>query len=140
MTGDESASVEARAFLGTGFGFPPTTDGRGAVRSSSGERTVEESMRVVLGTAKGERVMRPDFGCGIHDHVFEEVVPATVTLAETSVSDALTRFEPRIEVLAVDATPAGEAGESRLDVRVEYRIRSTNAEGNFVYPFYLRGE
>ena len=125
-----------REFLGQGWSFPVTTDAGGEVELSAGEADIRESVRLILGTAKGERVMRPDFGCGIHDHVFTTVNATTLTLVETEVREALTRWEPRIEVRRVDGVRA-DADPSKLLLTVEYRVRETNNEHNLVYPFYL---
>lgn len=125
-----------RDFLGTGWQFPTGVDDDADVAVSTGAPDVEEAIRIILGTAKGERVMRPDFGCGIHDHVFAAVNTATVTMIETSVEEALRRWEPRIEVRNVDVSTE-HVGTGKLLVSVDYLIRQTNAEGNLVYPFYI---
>lgn len=127
---------DGRAFLGTGWRFPVRADSRGALRTVSGESDIEEAIRLVVGTAKGERVMRPDFGCGIHEFTFASVNTTTRTLVEESVRDALVRWEPRIEVLDV-STSTTDLSAGRLLVSLDYRVRSTNAERNLVYPFYL---
>ncbi|MFA9516352.1 GPW/gp25 family protein [Halopenitus sp. H-Gu1] len=125
-------------FLGRGWSFPVATDSSGAIELVEGETDIEQSIRIILETAPGERVMRPDFGCGIHDYVFETVDATTRTLIESEIEDALTRWEPRIEVLSV-AAEMGDRREGRLDVVIEYRIRRTNGEFNMVYPFYVGG-
>lgn len=125
-----------REFLGTGWRFPVGTDESGGIERSAGERDVAEAIRVILGTAKGERVMRPEFGCGIHDHVFAAITATTLALVETDVEEALVEWEPRIDVLRVEATP-DDRKRGRLTVGIDYRIRASNAEFNLVYPFYL---
>lgn len=125
-----------REFLGTGWQFPVRTNRRGDVELSSGIDDIEESIRIVLGTAKGERVMRPEFGCGIHDYVFTTVNATALTLVETAVEDALVQWEPRIEVLDVDASREGTE-RGKLAISIDYRVRSSNTEHNLVYPFYL---
>lgn len=124
--------------LGTGWSFPVTTDTAEDVALASGPTDVEQAIRIILGTAPGERVMRPEFGCGIHDHVFATVDTATLSLVETDVEEALRRFEPRIEVTNVDAALADRA-TGRLEIDIDYRVRATNSEANLVYPFYLEG-
>jgi len=128
--------TDDRGFLGTGVAFPVGTDGGGRLATATGTEDVEQAIRIVLGTAKGERVMRPDFGCGIHDYAFAVVDATTRTRIEASVREALARWEPRIVVEDVTASTA-EAGEGRLLVEIDYRVRATNAPGNLVYPFYL---
>jgi hypothetical protein len=125
-------------FLGRGWQFPVTTDRSGQVESTTGVADIEASIRLILATAKGERVMRPDFGCGIHDYAFTTVDQSTLTMVETSVHDALREWEPRIEVLSVDVSTA-ELDVGRLLIEVTYRVRETNNEFNLVYPFYLEG-
>ncbi|WP_142860829.1 GPW/gp25 family protein [Salinigranum halophilum] len=125
-------------FLGRGWQFPVTTDRSGQVESTTGVADIEASIRLILATAKGERVMRPDFGCGIHDYAFTTVDQSTLTMVETSVHDALREWEPRIEVLSVDVSTA-ELDVGRLLIEVTYRVRETYNEFNLVYPFYLEG-
>lgn len=124
-------------FLGQGWSFPGGVDSRGDVELSAGVDDIEESIRIILGTAKGERIMRPDFGCGIHEYVFSAVNATTLNLIETSVRDALGNWERRIEVQRVEAS-TDELDTGKLMIHIDYRVRSTNAEGNMVYPFYLR--
>lgn len=128
--------TDDRGFLGTGVGFPVGTDASGRVETATGTADVEQAIRIVLGTAKGERVMRPDFGCAIHDYAFAVVDRTTLTRVETSVREALARWEPRIAVEDVTASTV-DLAEGRLLVEIEYRVRATNAPGNLVYPFYL---
>ncbi|SFR68969.1 hypothetical protein SAMN04487947_3534 [Halogeometricum rufum] len=125
-----------REFLGTGWTFPVETTDAADVAVSTGETDIDEAIRIILGTAKGERVMRPDFGCGIHDFVFAAVNTATVTMIQTSVEEALRKWEPRIEVRDV-SVDIDDIDRGRLLVSVEYRVRQTNATGNLVYPFYI---
>lgn len=125
-------------FLGRGWSFPVDTRD-GDVELVAGETDIEQSIRVILSTAPGERVMRPDFGCGIHSYAFAAVDTTRLTLIEDEVRDALITWEPRIELLSVDAELADHS-TGRLEVDVEYRVRRTNNEFNLVYPFYLTGE
>lgn len=126
------------SFLGKGWKFPVALDpSAGTFAMSEGETDIQEAIRIILFTAKGERVMRPDFGCGIHEYVFETMSVATAALMETSVRDALTRWEPRIELLAVTVSPE-QGAVGKLFIGIRYRVRSTNNEFNLVYPFYLR--
>lgn len=125
-----------RDFLGRGWRFPVGTDSKRDVRLSAEERDVEESIRIILGTAKGERVMRPDFGCNIHDYVFASVNASTLALIETGIREALLRWEPRIAVESVEAL-ADRTERGRLEIRIDYRIRSSDSERNLVYPFYV---
>lgn len=127
-----------KEFLGRGWSFPVTTGPSDEIELSAGVTDIEESIRLVLATAKGERVMRPEFGCGIHEFTFAAVDTTTLTRIETSVESALTEWEPRIDVLGVD-TDTSELETGRLDILIEYRVKATNDERNLVYPFYLDG-
>jgi uncharacterized protein len=122
-------------FLGKGWGFPVCHDDQTGVAISYGEESIRESIWIILATAPGERVMRPDFGCGIHRWVFELNDAATLGQVAKDVREALTRWEPRIDVLDVDTEEKGR-GEVLL-INIHYRVRSTNNFFNLVYPFYL---
>jgi len=130
-------------FLGVGWSFPARVDADGAVAVSSDEDNIKESIQIILGTAKGERQMRPDFGCGIHELVFARNNLATAGMAAYHVEQALIRWKPRIELIKVRAAPdqgteSGSSGASeRLVISIEYRVIATNSIFNLVYPFYL---
>jgi phage baseplate assembly protein W len=123
-------------FRGTGWAFPVRV-GTGAIEAVSGDDDVRQSIHLILATAKGERVMRPDFGCGIHDLVFAAVNTQLIARVRREVEDALRTYEARIEVLRV-AVATGGLAVGRLDVKIDYRMRTTNQTGNYVYPFYFR--
>jgi phage baseplate assembly protein W len=126
-----------RIFLGKGWQFPVAVDERGELETAEYEESVRQSIWLILGTAKGERVMRPDFGCGIYDMVFEVNSSTTSAGAAEEVRDALLSFEPRIDVLDIDVSPGGD-GEV-LYISINYQVRATNTVFNLVYPFYLEG-
>lgn len=126
-----------KIFLGKGWQFPVALDASGALAVAEYEESVRQSIWVILGTAKGERIMRPDFGCGIYDMVFGVNSSTAASEAAEEVRDALVSFEPRIDVLGVEVTPGGD-GEV-LYVSIDYQIRATNTVFNLVYPFYLEG-
>lgn len=126
-----------REFLGLGWKFPLQVTPAGGIARARYEQRVEESVYLILSTAKGERVMLPEFGCGIHDLVFQPNTPGTIGLVAQQVRRALVQWEPRIDVLdLVVESPPGEP--TLLLIRVGYRIRANNALANVVYPFYLR--
>jgi phage baseplate assembly protein W len=134
----EIENREMKKWLGRGWAYPVAIDpASGAIASSAYEADIRQSIRIILGTSRGERVMRPDFGCGIHDLVFDSLDTALVTRIETTVRDALAKFEARVEVLAV-SVDTSEFVRGELIVQVEYRVRKTNQIGNLVYPFYFR--
>lgn len=127
----------SKPFLGVGTGFPLALDNktRGLARAEY-EESVRQSILVILGTAKGERVMRPDFGCGIHDFVFANVSAATIGRITREVHESLLRLEPRINVIQVDVNPGDTNNVVLIDI--DYEVRATNTAFNLVYPFYLQ--
>jgi hypothetical protein len=129
---------ERKDFMGRGWAMPVDIDPRtGLVASVEYEDDIRQSILIIIETARGERAMRPDFGCGIHELVFAAVDSKTLQRIRSEVEDALRRFEARIDVLAVtvdeDATSEGV-----LLIELEYRVRKTNQIGNLVFPFYFR--
>jgi uncharacterized protein len=125
-----------RSFLGVGWKFPLQVTPGGQIARAKYEVRIEESVYLILSTARGERPMLPDFGCGIHELVFAENSSQTVALVIHLVREALVKYEPRIDVLDVHAeSPAAQP--SLLLVQINYRVRATNAIGNVVYPFYV---
>jgi phage baseplate assembly protein W len=129
---------DGKEFLGRGWAFPPAVArDTGRILTTAYEEDVRQSIRIILETSKGERVMRPDFGCGIHDLVFGAISTALLRRVEREVEDALRQFEARIDLLDVRVNSVA-AERGRLEVSIDYRVRSTNQPGNFVYPFYFK--
>lgn len=128
---------EAKDFLGTGWKYPVKVNIDGKIALSSYEEDIKEAIRIILGTAKGERVMRPDFGCGIHELVFASINSVTMKQVEHSVREGLTQWEPRIDLKNVEVS-SEKADEGKLLVSIDYIVRATNTRFNLVYPFYLR--
>ena len=126
-------------FLGRGLRFPVSINLNGGVSSSQLEENVRQSLFVILGTAPGERVNRPRFGCRIHDLMFAPNNPVTAARAEVYCEEAIYKFEPRIERVACRARPNDDE-PNRLDIRIEYVIAGKNVERNLVFPFYLKTE
>ena len=125
----------ADEFLGVGWGFPLMfTDGR--LELAVYDESIQQAIRIILETARGERVMRPGFGCGLHERVFAINDASTRAAVADDVREALRRWEPRIEVLDVTATPGGAENEI-INISIDYRVRSTDNRFNLVYPFYL---
>ncbi len=127
----------AKDFLGVGWKFPVKVDGDRTIAMSRYEEDIKEAIWIILGTAKGERVMRPDFGCGIHDLVFAPINTTTVTLVEESVREALTLWESRIELKKVEVS-TDKAAEGKLPISIDYVVRTTNNHFNLVFPFYMK--
>lgn len=127
-----------KEFMGRGWAFPFAVEPpSGAIATAADETDIRQSILIILETAKGERVMRPDFGCGIHDLVFEVIDTATLAQVRRDVEDALRDYEARIDVTGVRAR-AGDLLEGQLIVEIDYRVRQTNQPGNLVFPFYFR--
>ncbi|HEV8239274.1 MAG TPA: GPW/gp25 family protein [Thermoanaerobaculia bacterium] len=126
----------SRAFLGTGWAFPLRLAAGGALASVAYEEDIRESIRIILGTRRNERLMRPDFGAGLEDFVFEPVNPTTIAALAKRVEDALIDWEPRIDVDEV-VVKSDSALRNRLLIGIDYRVRSTNTHYNLVFPFYL---
>jgi uncharacterized protein len=131
------STSDKRSFLGVGWRFPLQVTPDGRIAQSRHEQRIEESIFLILSTTPGERPMLPEFGCGIHDILFAPSDSRTVALVVHLVRQALTKFEPRIDLLDVHIEHDAEAPNLLL-VRIHYRVRATNAIGNLVYPFYIR--
>ncbi|QCW51924.1 GPW/gp25 family protein [Nocardioides dongxiaopingii] len=128
--GDETS------FIGRGFGWPMGVDHTGSIRLSSGVPELDRSIEMVLMTAPGERLMRPQFGCRIWDLLFEPVTANLLGLINQAVRDALAQWEPRITVEEVTST-GDDSSSSLVNIHIGYRVRSTNDRRNLVYPFYV---
>lgn len=131
-----------RRFLGTGWPFPPEPDAEGRLDYVSGEEKVRQSVLTILGTARGSRVMRPDFGSRLHELVFARMDAELHARIGEYVTEALVASEPRIDVLGVEVSDRA-AADGLVEVDVEYRVRTSNSVFNVVFPFYLnegRGE
>ena len=123
--------------LGRGWAFPVRLDRRGRFAMSIGQERIEESIRIILGTRSGERVMRSGFGSEVHTLLFEPANAATAARLASAIRAALVRWEPRIDVIDVDVKRDPRVS-TRMIASLSYRIRESNAELNQVYPFYLQ--
>ena len=123
-------------FIGSGWAFPLQTDATGSIALVTREREIEEAIRLILATAPGERPMRPEFGCRVHDYVFAPADATTAGLIAYEVRAALVRWEPRIDVQGVDVT-VDEHDQSLLYIDVRYSVSDTNDPRNLVFPFYV---
>ncbi|HEX4457770.1 MAG TPA: GPW/gp25 family protein [Polyangia bacterium] len=128
--------VLRRPFLGIGWKFPLQVTPQGGIATASEEERIEDAILIILSTAPGERLMLPDFGCGIHDLVFAPNDTGTVSKVVDLVRRSLTTYEPRVDVLDVSAEVA-DGQPNLLLIRVDYRIRDTNSMKNLVYPFFI---
>ncbi len=123
-------------FIGAGWAFPLRTDATGGIALVRHEREIEESIRLILGTAFGERPMRPEFGCGIHDYIFAPTDATTAGRIAYEVRASLRRWEPRIDVVDVVVEIAAD-DPALLYIDVRYTITNSNDPRNLVFPFYV---
>jgi phage baseplate assembly protein W len=122
-------------FLGRGWKYPIFIENE-KITSSGGEDSIKESIIIILTTGKGERVMRPDFGCRIYELAFALNDTSTASLIQYYIQEALLKWEPRIEVLDISVAPDEDEG-NLLSINIEYMVKTTNTRDNLVYPFYL---
>jgi uncharacterized protein len=127
----------AKTFLGVGVSFPVKANENGVIETAAYETSIRQSIWLILGTAKGERVMRPDFGSGIYDLVFEMQTAATAGQISQMVREDLLFWEPRIDVLDVQVVSQSTLDGEELLINIDYQVRATNNVFNLVYPFYL---
>lgn len=126
-----------KSFLGRGWAFPPRFDVKsGSARMVEAADDIEESLRILLSTSPGERVMRPQYGCDLRPHVFKGISETTFTAIRDAIGRAVLHFEPRITLDDVDMN-ADEAHEGVLLIKLIYTVRTTNTRSNLVYPFYF---
>lgn len=123
-------------FLGVGWTLPVQLDDNGQIQMAEYEVAVQQSIWMILNTAPGERLMRPEFGCGIHNLVFAPRTAETIGQIVSDVRQALIEWEPRIDVLDIDVAP-DPTEPALLLVQINYQVRTTNNRFNLVYPFYL---
>ncbi|WP_028058622.1 GPW/gp25 family protein [Candidatus Solirubrobacter pratensis] len=122
--------------IGSGLAFPLQVDRRGGIALARDEQDIDQAIQLILGTAPGERPMRPEFGCGVHDFVFDSIDATTVGRMEDAIREALDRWEPRIQVQTIDFDLAN-ADNGVLTIDIGFSVRATNTERNLVYPFYV---
>lgn len=126
-------------FLGRGWSFPPSFDiSAKGVEMVEGKEDIEQSLKILLSTTIGERIMQPKYGCNLQDYQFDPINSSFVGLLKDTVSDAILYFEPRIKVdnISVSADNSLSALEGKVIIKITYYIRSTNSRFNFVYDFY----
>lgn len=129
------ANSHNKTFLGRGWGFPVATDDEARLTMVEEDEDVRQAIWIILGTGRGERVMRPDFGAGLAEFQFEPLSQTTMALVRQRVEESLILWEPRIDSIQVQVSAEPRIG--RLDIEIRYRLRRTNTFYNLVYPFYL---
>ena len=135
MKGD----LRNREFLGQGLAFPLQVNPRGGIALATGERDIEQAIGIILETVPGERVMRPEFGCRVHELIFAPNNASTHGLIIHYVEQALERWEPRIQVREIEVNTDPNSGATLL-VEIKYIIKDSHDERSIVYPFFLMGE
>jgi phage baseplate assembly protein W len=139
-----SDNIRDREYIGQGLAFPLQYDPRGGIALAGGERDIEQAIRIILETVPGERVMRPEFGCRIHDLIFAPYDATTQGLMIRFVEQALERWEPRVAVREVNVSvPASQDGpyqDGAVQIEIRYEIKDTHDERSIIHPFYLTGE
>jgi phage baseplate assembly protein W len=128
-------SSDANTFIGRGIAFPMRVDHTGSIALVGGPEDIDRSIVMILSTARGERLMRPEFGCAIWDQLFEPINANTLGLMAEGVRNAVSQWEPRVELEDV-TTEVDEGGDGRVNISITYRVRATNDRRNLVYPFY----
>lgn len=124
-----------KEFLGRGWKFPPALNADGSFQLVEGDEDIREAILIILNTSPGERVMQPEFGCGIQAYVFAVINSSTLEQIRMETEKALTLYEPRIVVDEVRVEAEGEAG--RVLIHIDYTVQASNSRYNMVYPFYL---
>ena len=127
----------AESLIGVGLAFPMRLDASGCIALVTREAKIEQSIRLILATAHGERPMRPDFGSGVHSYVFSSDDAVTAGRLASEVRTALERWEPRIDVVDVSVAADRTHGDGCLLIDIQYVVRGTNDARNLVFPFYL---
>jgi uncharacterized protein len=122
--------------IGSGLAFPLQADQRGVLALAHGVTDIEQAIGMILGTAPGERPMRPEFGCEVHDYVFDTIDAEMIGRVDTAIRKALDRWEPRIEVTEIDYD-LDNVDEGKLEITISYRVLATSRLYNLVYPFYV---
>jgi phage baseplate assembly protein W len=122
--------------IGSGISFPLQADQRGVLALAHGVSDIEQAIRLIMGTAPGERPMRPEFGCAVHDLVFDTIDAELIGRVETAVHRALARWEPRIDVTDLDFDLA-DVDHGKIAITVTYRVLATSRTYNLVYPLYV---
>ena len=129
-------TADSNTFIGRGIAFPMRVDSTGSIAMVGGPEDIDRSIVMVLSTAKGERLMRPQFGCTIWDQLFDPINANTLGQMAQAVREALSQWEPRITLEEVQARRDPDA-DGKVGIEIVYRVKATNDRRNLVYPFYV---
>ncbi|WP_298511788.1 GPW/gp25 family protein [uncultured Kordia sp.] len=125
------------AYLGKGWDFPPKfLKNQGEVKIISDIEDIEKSLHTIITTRRGERVMRPKFGCDLTDQIFENLSATQMTIMKNRIEEAIILYEPRVEVIKI-ALDTQNFLEGKFLIKIEYLIRATNTRRNIVFPYYI---
>lgn len=124
------------SYLGTGWSFPPSFSKPLGAAMSKDVQDIEESLKILLGTAIGERFLNPKFGFNLSSLMFESMTTTLKTFVTSLIERAILYYEPRIDLHRVELNDQGQ-NEGRLEIVIEYSVRATSSRFTFVYPIYL---
>ncbi|MEO1436866.1 MAG: GPW/gp25 family protein [Bacteroidota bacterium] len=128
---------EDKTFLGRGWSFPPIFDEKSTtVRMVEEEEDISQSILLLLSTRPGERIMQPDYGCELHNLVFDKINADLVGKIEDFIATSILYYEPRVTLEKIDIDPSDELN-GLLNISLQYLIRKTNVRTNIVYPYYF---
>jgi phage baseplate assembly protein W len=124
-------------FLGTGWGFPPSFENLSeGVEMVSGERDIKQSLIILLNTSLGERIMKPEYGCGIRNFVFQETDNSHIHVLKDIITNAILNYEPRVKVEEINIDTENYL-DGVITIEIDYFIITTNTRSNIVFPYYL---
>lgn len=129
--------MDEKSFLGKGWSFPPTFNKeRGEVEMTSKEEDIKQSLEIYFHTKLGERIMRQDYGCIIHEHMFDRLDSSIINVLRFELTQNIGNIEPRITVNQIDIIPIAPE-EGCIEIKIDYTVITTNIRDNIVFPFYL---
>lgn len=130
--------AKRKSFLGTGWAFPPTFDQeRGTPEMVSEIDDIKQSLRIILLTSYGERIMRPDFGSNLQASVFKSMDSVAVNILKDNIRQAILEFEPRVTLNSVEVSTE-DVHMGKLDIRLHFTVRAINIRTNIVFPYYFK--
>jgi phage baseplate assembly protein W len=133
---EKQKETMTNTIIGNGWAFPPKIDSQGGLALTNTRSEIRQAIEIILATSPGQRVMRPTFGCRLHELVFAPNNSLTAAQARRYVEEAIGMWEPRVRLESVNVRPDPE-DHARLIIEVEYEIRATHDRRSLVYPFYL---
>jgi hypothetical protein len=127
-----------KTFLGRGWSFPPTFDNKAGTNNMvSDAEDIVQSLKLILFTSYGERIMRPEFGSNLSDSVFDSIDSVTINTLSDNIRQAIVEFEPRVTLNDVEIKHE-DVYDGKLDIKLDYTIRTINVRTNIVFPYYFK--